>query len=427
MRVTRTDNTPTNVTLKVEADTADIEPIHRHALGHFRKNVKVPGFRAGKAPEHLIEKHVNQQALLDEFMEHALNELYRRAVENENLRPISTPDVQLKKFVPYTQLEFEARTDILGPVKLPNYKAIKLAKKKAVVTPKDVAEVVQSLQKRLAERAVVERPAKDGDELIIDFSGTDSKGKPVAGADGKDYPLILGSKTFIPGFEESLAGAETGKTKEFSVTFPADYGAAALQNKKVKFKVDIKKISELKEPKADDEFAKKAGPFNSFNELTNDIKQQLTVERQNQADVDYQNELVRKISAKTEIEAPDSLVNEENLRLEEQEKQNLAYRGQTWQEHLDAEGVTEAEHRQRHYAEALERVKVGLILSEIAEKEGITVTPEELEIRKQILKGQYQDPQMQAELDKPANLRDIEARLMTEKTLAKLTEYATKK
>jgi trigger factor len=113
--------------------------------------------------------------------------------------------------------------------------------------------------------------------------------------------------------------------------------------------------------------------------------------------------------------------------MEEQEKQNLAYRGQTWQEHLAEEGVTEQQHRERHKPEAAERVKVGLILSEIAETEGLKVTPEEVDLRLQILKGQYQDQQMQAELDKPANRRDIEARLMTEKTLAKLTEYATSK
>ncbi|MBX4191054.1 hypothetical protein KW794_03115, partial [Candidatus Saccharibacteria bacterium] len=104
--------------------------------------------------------------------------------------------------------------------------------------------------------------------------------------------------------------------------------------------------------------------------------------------------------------------------------QNLTFRGQTWQEHLKAEGITEEEHRQRHYPDALERVKIGLILTEIADKENITVTPEEIEIRRQLLKGQYQDQQMQAELDKPENQREIEARLLTEKTLQKLVSYA---
>jgi trigger factor len=254
----------------------------------------------------------------------------------------------------------------------------------------------------------------------------DETKKPVSGAEGKDYPLVLGSKTFIPGFEENLVGAEPGSSKEFEVTFPKDYGVAALQSKKVTFSVDVKSISELQEPKADDSMAANAGPFKSLSELKADIKKQLKGEKEAQAKTDQQNSLMAKIAEKTQIEVPQKLIQDEILRMEEQEKQNLAYRGQTWQEHLEAEGVTEEEHRERNYPEALQRVKIGLILSEVAEKEGLTVTPEELELRLQLLRGQYQDPQMQAELNKPENIRDVEARLLTEKTLDKLTSYASK-
>ena len=423
MRVTREDKSPTNIILKVEADAADLEPIHRHVLSHF-KNVKVPGFRAGKAPSQLVEQSISQQQLLDEFMEHALNELYRRAVDMENLRPIATNNVQLKKFVPYTQLEFEAETEVIGPIKLPNYKTIKVSKKSPEVTAKDVNDVIKSLQQRLAERTEVERPAKDGDELTIDFSGIGEDKKPVPGADGKDYPLVLGSKAFIPGFEEHLVGAKPGETKDFDVTFPKDYGVAALQSKKVTFKVQVKKIAELKEPKADDAMAAKAGPFKTLAELKTDVKKQLRTEKESQAKIDQQNSLMAKIAEKTEAEIPQRLIQNEIGRMEEQEKQNLVYRGQTWEEHLQAEGISEEEHRERNYPEALQRVKIGLILSEIAEKEGLRVSPEELELRMQLLRGQYQDPQMQAELDKPENIRDVEARLLTEKTLDKLVSYA---
>lgn len=425
MRVTREDLSPTRVVIKVSAESADLEPIRRHVLSHF-KNVKVPGFRAGKAPAHLIEQNVSQQALLDEFMEHALNELYGKAVDSQKIRPISSPNVQLKKFVPYTQMEFTAETDILGPVKLPNYKAIKVAKKKPEVTAKDVNEVIESLRTRMAERTPVNRAARDGDELLIDFEGFDAEGQPISGTEGKDYPLTLGSKAFIPGFEDNLVGAKAGQHQDFQVTFPKDYGVAALQNKEVTFKVDVKTVSELSLPKADDDFAGKTGPFKTLTELKADIKKQLLAEKDNQAKTEHQNEIVRKIVEKTQIEVPDSLIEDENKRIEDQEKQNLAYRGETWQEHLDAEGLSEQEHRERHRPEAIERVKVGLILSEIADKEGLMVTPEELELRLQLLKGQYQDPQMQAELDKPENQREIQARLLTEKTLAKLTDYAVK-
>jgi trigger factor len=427
MRVLRKDNSPTNITLTVSGEASDLEPIKKHVLGHFKNSVKVPGFREGKAPLEMVEKYLNQQRLLDEFMEHALNELYRRAIDQEQIRPLNTPNVQLKKFVPYTDLEFEAETEILGPIKLPSYKTIKLPKKKPEVTAKEISDVLKSLQSRMAERAETDRAAKTGDELIIDFVGTDKEGQKINGADGKDYPLLIGSNTFIPGFEENLLGAKAGEQKQFEVTFPKDYGVAALQNKKVDFKVDVKKIHELKEPKIDDEMAKKAGPFKNLAELKADVKKQLLDEKKRQTEIDYQNELLKRISDKTQIEVPKGLVDEETSRMEEQEKQNLAYRGQTWQEHLAEEGVTEQQHRERHKPEAAERVKVGLILSEIAETEGLKVTPEEVDLRLQILKGQYQDQQMQAELDKPANRRDIEARLMTEKTLAKLTEYATSK
>jgi trigger factor len=424
MRVTREDKSPTKVLLRVSADAADLEPIRRHVLSHFR-NVKVPGFRAGKAPLPMIEQNISQQALLDEFMEHALNELYRRAVDMENLKPIATDNVQLKKFVPYTEMEFEAETEVIGDIKLPNYKLIKVAKKKPEVTAKEVNDVLDSLRKRLAERSPVERPAKDGDELVIDFAGKDESGQPVAGASGKDYPIVIGSKTFIPGFEENLMGVKTGETKQFEVTFPKDYGVAALQSKKVTFEVRVKSVSELQEPRADDEMAAKAGQFKTLAELKADIKKQLKTEKQNQANIDQQNELMSKIADKTQVDVPQKLVQDEIMRMEEQEKQNLAYRGQTWQEHLDAEGVTEEEHRERNLSEAAQRVKIGLILSEIADKEKLSVTPEELEIRTRILRGQYQDPGMLAELDKPESRRDIEARLLTEKTLAKLTSYSS--
>jgi trigger factor len=425
MRVARESKTPIQSHLTINASAEDLEPIKIHVLGHFRKNVKVPGFRPGKAPANLVEKHVDQKLLLDEFMEHALNELYRRAIDQERIRPVSQPQVSLKKFVPFTELEFEAELETIGEVKLGNYKTIKVPKKPVSVTAKEVNAVIGDLQKRMAERAEVKRAAKDGDEVVIDFAGRDSSNKPISGADGKDYPLLLGSKTFIPGFEDHVIGMKTGEDKEFDITFPKDYGVAALQNKKVTFKVTAKKVHELNEPKVDDEFAKKAGPFKTVTELKADIKKQLTAEREREAETQRENEIIQKLVEKSSVEIPKVLIEEQVQRLEEEEKRNLMYRGQTWSEHLKEEGVTEEEHRERNKPDAELRVKAGLVLSEVADKEGITVQPEELEIRLQMLKGQYNDAAMQAELDKPENQNDIAARLLTEKTLAKLVEYAS--
>ena len=425
MQITRKDNSPTSVSLTIQASEQELEPIKRHVLSHF-SDVKVPGFRAGRAPAHLIEKHVDQQRFFDEFMEHAINELWRRAIDEQKLRPAGQPKIEIKKFVPYTQLEFDTEQDVIGEVSLPNYKTIRLAKPKVEVTTKDVNEILANMQKRMAERKGVNRPAKDGDEVIIDFSGKDKDGEPVAGADGKDYPLTLGSKTFIPGFEENVVGMKPGDSKDFKVNFPKDYGVPALQNKPVTFSVTAKEINELIEPKQDDEFAKKVGPFSTLAELKADVKKQLVSEREWQAQKDYESELVQKITDKSKVDIPSSLIDEQLERLEEEEKRNLVYRGQTWQEHLDAEGITEEQHRERHRPEAEARVKAGLVLSAISEKEAIDVSPEELEQRLAELKTQYQDPAMQAQLNAPENRQDVAARILTEKTVAQLVNYAKK-
>jgi len=331
------------------------------------------------------------------------------------------------KFVPFTELEITAEVEIVGDIKLPDYKKIKLAKPEVKVTAKDVDEVIQSLRTRLAEKTDVERAAKAGDEVTIDFAGTDVKTKePIAGADGTDYPLVLGSNSFIPGFEDELVGLQPGQDKTFVITFPKDYGVAALQNRKVSFTVTVKAVKELQEPKVDDAMAAKIGPFKTVDELKKDIKQQITVERQQEVDRQYESDLLEQVAKKTKAAIPAALIDEEVDRQLQQLKQNLVYRGQTWQEFLAAENLTEDKWREAQRPNAELRVTAGLALSEIAEAEQIRVTREEAEVRLQLIKGQYQDKAMQAELDKPEARREIANRLLSEKTIAKLTDYASK-
>lgn len=425
MQITKKNVSPTNVKLTVVADQAQLDAIKQEVLASFRRSLKLPGFREGKVPINMVEKNVDQSLLQSEFLERAVSQLYGDAITEQKLRPVAQPQVNVTKFVPFTTVEFEVEIETVGEVKLPDYKKIKLAQKPVTVTDKDIDEVVANLMTRAADRKEVTRAAKDGDQLIIDFAGTDAKtGEPINGADGKDYPLIIGSNTFIPGFEPNLIGLKPGEDKTFTLEFPKDYGVAALQSRKVTFKVTANKVQEIVEPKLDDAFAAKVGPFKTLVELKTDIKKQLESEKQGQAQREYEGELVKNITEKATVAIPQALIEEELSRQEADERQNLTYRGQTWQEHLAEEGVTEEEHRERKRPDAELRVKAGLVLSEIADQEQITITPEELEIRMQIMKGQYNDPAMQAELDKPEARREIISRLLTEKTLAKLTSYA---
>ncbi len=427
MQVTREQISPTLVKLTIAGSQGLFDQIKQQVLQSLNASVRVPGFRAGKAPANMIEKHADQAVLQSQFMDQAVNQLFVEAVQQEKLRPVAQPTIALTKFVPYTALEFTAEVAVVGDVKLADYKKVKLARTPVQVTAEDVSQVLDSLRQRAAEKKTVERAAKKDDEVTIDFSGADAKsGETIPGADGKDYPLILGSDSFIPGFEAELVGAKPGALTTFTLIFPKDYGVESLQNREVIFSVTVHKVQELQQPKLDDAFAATAGSFKSLTELKADIKKQLTVEKQQEADRTYDNELLEKIAAKSTVAIPDALIEEEIDRLEEEEKRNIVYRGQTWEEHLAQEGITAEAHRAKKRDAAELRVKAGLVLSEIASKEDINVPLEELEIRLQLLKGQYTDPAMLAELDKTESRRDIHSRMLTEKTLDKLRKYAGK-
>jgi len=426
MQVKRTNTSDTEITLTIVPNETELHAMKQHVLGHFRGRVKVAGFREGKAPLEILEKHVDPNVLQSEFLEEAINEFYVQTIQRENIRPATNPQVNITKFVPFTTLEFEAVLSIIGDITIPDYKKYKQAKPVVSVTADDVKAVLDDLRSRAAERKEVKRAAKTGDQVTVDFKGTDTKGNAIDGAESKDYPIVLGSNTLIPGFETNLEGLKAGDKKSFTLTFPADYGVKALAKKKVTFAVTVHRVEELIKPKLDDAFAATVGPFTTLQQLKDDIKKQLTAERERETQREFENNMIMFLAEKTKVALPKAMVDEQIEKIEAQEKQNLLHRGQTWEEHLKEEGVTAKEHYEQKRPEAERSIRASLLLSEIAQKEGLDVTEDELELRIQLLKGQYQDTAMQAELDKPENRRDIASRLLTEKTVAKLTEYVIK-
>lgn len=427
MQITSKKLAPTKVELTISADQAFMDRVKDHVLGDLSKQVNMAGFRKGHAPKALVEKNVDQATLQSQFLDHTINDLYAEALQEEKLRPVAQPQVSVTKFVPFTTLEFKAEVEVVGKITLPDYKKIKLAKKSETTTDKDVTTVLEDLRRRDSEKKEVKREAKDGDEVTIDFKGVDAKTKEaIEGASGNDYPLVLGSGAFIPGFEPEIVGLKAGEEKTFDVTFPKDYGAAELQGKKVSFTVTAKAVKELQLPKLDDAFAATVGPFKSLAELKTDVKKQLQTEKDNQAQRAFENELLATIAEKATADIPSALIEDEIDRMEAEERRNLVYRGQTWEEHLKLEGKDDKQHREGLRESAEARVKTGLVLGEVAEAEKIDVSKAELDTRISELKRQYTDPQMQAELDKPENRREIGARLITEKTIGKLSEYSRK-
>lgn len=427
MQTTIKHLTPTKVELTIEADAELITRVKDAVVADMAKNVQVAGFRKGRAPAAMVEKAVDQQQLQSRFLDGAISELYAAAVVEKQLRPVGQPRVDISKYVPFSTLEVKIQVEVVGAVKPADYKKFKMKPKAVKVDDKEVEAVVDDLLQREAEKAEVDRAAADGDEVTIDFTGTDAKtGAAIDGANGAGYPLVLGSGTFIPGFEPEIVGLKAGEQKTFVVTFPKDYGAKELQNKKVQFAVTVVKVNEVTTPKLNDTFAAKVGPFKTVAELRMDIRGQLQTEKELQARRELENDLLMELAKKSKAEIPQALIDDETERMIAEEKQNILYRGVTWPEYLKSIGKSEEEHRAEVAEQAELRVKTGVLLGEVAQAEDIAVSEEEFQERLKQLKEQYADAKMQEELAKPENQRDIASRILTEKTIAKLVSYASK-
>jgi len=426
LKITRTNTSDTQITLEIVVDEKTLVEAKKHAVEKLGKTVKITGFREGKAPASLIEKSIDPNALAEEFLNEAVNHSYPDAIREEKINPIAPPRVEVSKFVPFSTVEYKAEVTIIGEVKLADYK--KLKAKKEVIEPgkDDIEKVIDNMQLQLAEKKDVERAAGKTDQVWINFDGKDDKGKPVNGAKGDNYPLVLGSDTFIPGFEAHLMGLKAGEEKEFTIAFPKDYGVKALQSKKVTFSVSVIKVQEVVKPEVNEDFVKKVSPsLKTVAELRDDIKKQLGYEADAKAARAYENALVAEIVEKSTVSVPDELVEEQAANVLRDLQQNILYRGQTMEEYLAAIGMTAEEQREKEILpEAMRRLQAGILLSEIAEKEGVTVTPEEIHIRVSVMKQRYaSDQEMLKQLEDPNNQRELGAQIITEKTLAKIISF----
>jgi trigger factor len=426
MQVTRKDISETKVKLTIELGLEELTHSKQHELQEKAKTAKITGFRKGKAPLNLIEKQLDQNQLQADVINHAINDYYGQALSAEKLRALDQPNVTIGKFVPYTELQFTAEVEIMPKIKLGDYKKIKKSPKIAKVEADEVKKVLANLRERMATKKDSSKPAKLGDDVVIDFDGKDKKGQAVAGASGKDYSLNLGSNSFIPGFEDGLVGSKSGDKKELKLKFPKDYHAENLAGTDIVFEVEIKKVQSVELPKLDDEFAKKVGPFDSFKSLQADIKTQLEDQKKQEAVNVLKDEIVEELVKKSTLVLPDILINDQISMLEHDFNQNLVYRGITKEEYIKSSLFkTEEEWRNKELKpQAERRVSVGMVLAEVADVEGIKIDEQELADRIELMKIQYK---LNAEqFDTPEMQREVASRLITEKTVDRLVELAGK-
>lgn len=428
MKTTVKHLSDTKVELTVSLGVEELKAAEQVALTKLSKSIKVPGFRKGNVPASVAAKHVDPEALGQQSLEDALSKAVAEAYLNEGIQALDRPAVEIKKFVPGKELEFTAEAEIIPKVTLGDYKKLKAGKEKITVAAKDVNEIIDRMRQGFAEKKDVERAAKDGDEVVIDFVG---KKDDVAfdGGTGTDYPLTLGSNSFIPGFEEGIVGKKAGETFDLALTFPKDYHVADLKGAKVVFTTTLKSVKEIELPEVDDEFASKAGPFKTVAELKDDIKRELTAQKEREAGEKLKDELVKQLVEVSTVPVPEILLNDQAESIERDMTQNLMYQGLTLDQYLDNKGFESKEKWIETEVKdaAKKRVQAGLVLSELSKVEKIEATSKELDDHVNLYKQQYaNNPQMVAQFDQPEARRDIANRLLTEKTVDRLVELNTK-
>jgi len=428
MKYTTKNESETKVVVSVTLDAADLEDIKKTTVARLAGKVKVAGFRPGKVPADVAEKNIDPNQLNSEILEDAVNSSAVDAFDQAKLTPLDRPQVTVDKYVPGQELQYSASVEIIPAVKLGDYKKLKAKKDAVKVEDQDVTDVLERLRQSAAVKKDVERAAKLGDEVIMDFTGKDKDGKEVAGATGKDYELKLGSNTFIPGFEDGLVGKKAGETFDLPLTFPKDYHHKPLAGAKVTFTVELKKVKELSLPELDDKFAATVGPFKKLDDLKADIIRELTEQKEREAVEKLKDSLVEQLVKGSHIPAPHVLIHDQLESIERDFTQNLMYRGMTLDDYLAQQGKTAEEWRNTELHEQAERrVQVGLALAELSKIENIEVSKQELEDRlAEMLKQYGNSPEIAKQLDTPEVRRDLANRVMTEKTVNRLVELNTK-
>lgn len=412
------------VELTISLGAEELKAAEQVALTKLAKEVKIEGFRKGKAPLEMVAAQVDPNLLSQETLENALSKSVAEAFLKEKVQAINRPEVDVKKFIPGTELEFTATTEIMPKVELGDYKKLGVKKEAAKVSKKEVKETTDRILKNFAEKKKVEREAKNGDEVVIDFLGK-KDGVAFDGGKAEKFPLELGSKSFIPGFEEGLIGKKAGDELSLDLEFPKDYHAKDLAGAKVVFEVKIHEVRENVEPEINKDFLSKLGDFKTKEEFEKQIEEDLKTQKQAEADEKFKDELVKKLAEVSKVPVPEILLEDQKRSIEMDMQQNLMYSGLSLEDYLERMGKTREEWLEKDVKEAAEmRVKSGLALAELSKVEKVKSDTKELDARITQLKEQYgNSKEVQKQLSSDDVRRNLANQILTEKTIDLLVKF----
>lgn len=412
--------TPTRVKLTIEVPFEELKPSLDKAYKSLSQQVRLKGFRPGKVPARLIDQYVGRGAVLQEAVNDALPELYGRAVEESELFVLGQPEVDIEKLDDNKEFVFTAEVDVRPKFEVPDYDNLEVTVDDAVVTPDEVAEAIDNLRERFAQLKGVERAVEEGDYVSIDMSAT-IDGEPVEDAATSGYSYEVGSKGSVEGLDEALVGLEAEESKTFTSKLVA--GDHAGEDAEITVKVNSVKTKEL--PEADDEFAQLASEFDTIGELREDVRKRLERNKRMQQLAQARDKALEALLDKINIPLPESVVESEIARRNEQLDQQLSYAGLTKEDYLSSEEKS-AEEFDTEIADAARlAVKGGFVLDQLALQEELGVENEELSeyVVTQALQMGLQPQQLAQHLTDSGQLPALVSEVLRTKSLNLLVEH----
>lgn len=373
------------VALEVTVDAGKFVLAVNQAAKTLAKKVNVPGFRKGKAPRRMVELHVGKEALYDEALDNLIGTAYAEAVVESGIKPVDRPSVDLVQIEEGKDLIFKAKVSVRPEVELGEYVGLHIEQDAASVTEEQVLEELKNKQQQHARLLTLDegKVAKE-DTVTIDFEGFTGD-VPFVGGKAENYELVIGSGTFIPGFEEGLIGAEVGQHVDVNVTFPDEYHSEELAGKEAVFKTDIKKIQRKELSLLDDEFAKDVSEFETLDELKIDLRNKLLKQGETQVKEDHLKAIISKVVDNASVEIPEVMFTDRIKAMVEDLKRNLGQQGMTIEQYYQFTNSTEEVMLERLRPQAVESIKTDLVLEAIAKAEGIEITEDELDVEIQKL------------------------------------------
>ena len=367
------------VELTIELTISEYQPFLEQAAKEISKNINIQGFRPGKADFETVKKKVGEAEIWSQAFEPAVHKTFVQALDEQKLITVGNPQVDIVKLEPGNPISYKAIVSLLPQSKITDYTKLEVAKKEIKIKDDQINKVVDDIRKNRATETLVDRAAKLNDKVEIDFQTFLDK-VPIEHGTEKKFPLVIGEKTFIPGFEDQLVGMKKGETKNFPLEFPKNYHQKNLAGRQADFTVTLNAVYELNLPELNDEFAKTLGNFKTVADLKDQIKNNLTIEEENKENRRLEEEILDKIIAQSKFDdIPDILIDSETKKMVDELEHNLSHQGIKFEDYLTHLGKTKADLLIDFVPQAIKRVKSALIVRSVAETEKIKATAEEVE------------------------------------------------